>query len=272
VKRITLKRFHSEPRRKRDGWKAWLALILILICVAGIIYLANLPEYQIKNISIEGAIFTKESEVISITQYEISKKYLLLIPASHIWLYPKQAIERKIKSAFSSVTDVSFDVSKKTSNLAIKLTERKQEFIWCQVPMEGDTQKQCFYMDKTGFIFATSPDFEGNAFITFFGEMSNEPLGKNFLPKEQMNNLISFLENLRGLELLPASVAVVSLYDVKITLRGGAILIVALDKPLAEASKNLVIILNSPDFEKASGGIDKLEYLDLRYGTKAFWK
>lgn len=274
MKRINIRRFHSyyPEKRKKSRWKAWLAFVLILMAGGGLVYAANLSEYQIKDISVEGAIFAKEGEVISIARNEISKKYFWLIPASHIWLYPRREIEKNIKSAFSSVIGASFEVSKDTRTLKIKLAERKQEFVLCQSAVEGDAVRHCFYMDKTGFIFAPSPDFEGNAFIIFSGEVSDPPVGKNFLPKEQMSDLVSFLKNLKQLGLLPASVSVLSLYDAKITLLGGTVLILSLDKPLAEVPKNLAIILGSSDFLKASGGINSIEYLDLRYGAKAFWK
>lgn len=281
MKRITLKRFHSEAYYKRKSrWKLWLTLVLIVICIGSVVYATNLPGYQIENVAVEGAVLSNGSAIKQIAEESISGKYIFLIPHAFFWLYPKKAIREQIEVS-PAILAADFNIDKNTQTLKISLAESEAKYLWCLPaparPAGGDEagmseKNTCFYMDERGFIFAPAPALEGNAFLTFTGLAAGDPVGRYFLPDSQMSELLSFIKGIENLGLAPKAINAASISEVRIVLRGGAEIIVSMEKPLSAVLENLKILVSSPDFAEASGGISKIKYIDLRYGAKAFWK
>jgi cell division septal protein FtsQ len=177
-----------------------------------------------------------------------------------------------------SVLEAEVDLDRKTMTLNIDIVERKQEYVWCLSAQAGKTQdedanEECYYMDKDGLVFVPAPEFEGHVFVTFTGLVSpEEPIGKSFLAQADMENLLGFMGKLQSMGLTVASVSASTTRDVRVGLRSGTELIVSLEKPLDTVAKSVDTLMRSPDFKEASGGIESISYIDLRYGSKAFWK
>ena len=280
MKRITLKRFHSEPKRKGGGWKKWLAFALIVISAGFLAYAVNLPGYQIKDVEIEGAVLSDKDMISTIAEESITGRYAFIIPRSFFWLYPKSAIRAEIET-MPSILGADFEVNRDSQTLIIFVKEREQKYLWClpageaglPVGEAGVSDKpKCFYMDGEGFIFTEAPLLEGNVFLTFFSILQNNPVGQYFLPEPQMQELLSFIDSLKALGLSAKAVNAVSLFEIRIMLESGTEIIVSFEEPLQSVLDNLEILVASADFTEASGGVEKLQYIDLRYGAKAFWK
>jgi cell division septal protein FtsQ len=276
MKRRTLRQLAAKvPKEKKKGaWKKWLVLAPLLLLLAAFIYFVNLPKYQIEKVEVKGVLLTNESSIREAVLKEISGDYLFIVPKSYEWLYPRGKIRKKIEM-MPSVLEATLDLDRKTQTLAIEIVERKQEYVWCApwIEGEGSATRQCFYMDKDGLIFTKAPLFEGQVFLTFSGLIDPEsPVGENFLPSKHMADLLEFIGNLRSQGLSVASVNAISTREVHIRLASGTDIIITLEESLETVTKSIKTLLQSDDFKNASGGINALSYIDLRYGSKAFWK
>jgi len=276
MQRRTIKQLLSKvPKEKKKGaWKKWLFLIPVLVLFSAVFYVVNLPQYQITNVMVKGVLLAKESDIKSVTNQELSGSYLFFIPKSFFVFYPKDAIREKVE-AMSSVLSTSLDFEKSSQTLTINIVERKQEYVWCtDDTLDGSAEtKECFYMDKDGLVFIAAPQFEGHVFLMFAGLLDGaDPVGKHFLPAAKMTEVLDFIVKLKTLGLSVASVSAKSEREIHMRLRSGTDLVVSLEKPLSDVVKNISTLIASTDFTTASGGIDKVSYIDLRYGTKAFWK
>jgi cell division septal protein FtsQ len=270
MERRTIKQLVAKlPKQKKKGWwKKWLVLIPLLLILAGVVYVVNLPKYQIEQVKVEGLTLTREADVQSIAQKELSGKYLFVIPRSFVWLFPRSAIREKVE-ALSSVLSASLDLDQSSQTLTINIEERKQEYVWCT----DGAPKDCYYMDKDGLIFIKAPEFEGNVFLTFKGLADqSSPIGTSFLPKDKMTDLLTFIGRLRTLGLPVVSIRATSIRDIHLALSSGTDIIITLESSLEDVARSIETLANSEDFKSASGGISELEYIDLRYGAKAFWK
>jgi cell division septal protein FtsQ len=244
--------------------KVWVFLFLIIVCLVSIVYMLRLPQYQIKSLVVENNLLTQESEIQDIANGFLNSKYFYIIPQSNIWLYPKNKILKKVK-ALPSVADATSSFDKQNLSLHIILTEKKHEYVWCG---EAD----CYYMNRDGYIFAQAPSFEGNVFLVFKGLVSGDPLGKSYLPKKDMSEVIGLITSLTNSGLKVVSVNIVSRNEMRLKLDSKAEMIVSMDDNYSDLLKNIKILSSSPDFINASGGLGKIEYIDMRYGKKAFWK
>ncbi|MES2059679.1 MAG: hypothetical protein V4438_01475 [Patescibacteria group bacterium] len=265
MKNIAIRHFHTPPAtKKKSSWRAWLVFVLILICFGMIVYAVNLPSYQIKSVAVKGAVLTDSEKVKEVAEQNISGRYFFVIPKSFVWAYPKSKIMDQIFEMISvSGVDISVD---QDEILQINIKDRAQKYLWC------GSESDCYYMDEKGIVFAKAPLLEGNIFLKFSGLIQNDPIGQFFLPPDRMQSLVSFVDGLKGLGLYAVAVNAKSSAEIHIILSSGTNLIISLEKPLDSVLSNIKILKASPDFESASGGIEKLEYIDLRYGTKAFWK
>lgn len=276
----TIKKLSARvpKERKKGWWKKWLVLVPLLSALAGLVYFLNLPDYQIRSVVVEGADFSDREFVENSVQELLNQRYLLVVPKSHIWLLPRLGIKSELE-ALPAVLDAKVDIDVKSRTLNIILTERKHEYVWClptgQAGSEVGTsdKNKCFYMDRDALVFAPAPIFEGSAFLRFYGLIDEgNPIGKIYLSREHMVSILEFIKGAESLGLRPVEVDIKNLREVHITLYGGTDLIVSLEGPIDTVASNLKTIIQSTDFKKGSGGIDNLSYLDLRYGTKAYWR
>ena len=259
------KKLIKEKPKSKIHWRFKLYVALAIVCIVGVVYVLRLPEYQVSKVVVEDLVLTKESDITDIADEYLGYSYFYFVPQSNVWLYPKEKILKAVL-ALPSIDDVDLYLDKDTNALHIKIKEKKHEYVWC------DASNICFYMNKDGYIFAPSPTFEGNVFLTFRGLITDEPLGKNFLPKVKMNEVIGFTAELRSIGFNVSSVNIISNREVNIVLDQGAMIIVSIDGSLQDTLKNIKTLIASEDFKNASGGIAKVQYIDMRYGKKAFWR
>jgi cell division septal protein FtsQ len=256
----------ADKKNKKVPKRVWVYLFFIILCIVGVVHVLRLPEYQIRKVIVSGAVLTRESDVRGIAEEYLSYSYFYFIPQSNIWLYPKNKILDSIMS-LSSIDGVDLDLNKRNNVLEINIKERKHEYVWC------DSNNSCFYMDRDGYIFSNAPTFEGNVFLTFRGLIDDNPIGKSFLEKNKMSELLSLITELNSFNLHTSAVNILSYDEVVLTLSTKANIVISINKQLGEALKNIKILINSGDFKAASGGgITNIEQIDMRYGKKAFWK
>lgn len=255
----------TDKKKKKIPIRFWIYLSLLVLCAVGLIYVSRLPQYQVRNVSVSGTLLTREADIMSIAREYLSYNYFYFVPQSNIWLYPKNKILERIR-LLSSVEDVEMDLNKASNELNINIKERKHEYVWC------DEVNICYYMDKNGYVFAGAPTFEGNVFLTFKGQIQDTPLGKYFLPQEKMLELLEFIENLKNIGFSINTINMLSDREVRLILDSKTEIIVSMEKSLHDCFRNIETLVNSADFQNVSGGIEKVQYIDMRYGKKAFWK
>lgn len=258
IKSVKEKKEFKIPKRY------WVYLFLIIMCIVGVIYVLRLPEYQIQNVVVENAVLTPENDIKSIADEYLGYTYFYVVPQSSIWLYPKQKITERVR-VLPSITgaDVFLD---KNNVLHIDVKEKDNKFLWC------DENNSCFYMNEVGYIFAPAPMYEGHVFMVFRGQMTGDVLGKYFLSEDKIHHILNFISQLKEFEIQIGSVEVKTDREVVLTMLSGAKIIVSLEQGLEDTYINIKTLLESKDFIDKSGGLDKIDYVDLRYGKKAFWK
>jgi hypothetical protein len=245
--------------------------VIALLSIVGLsIGLSHMPFLRLNSVVVKGNIGIDAHDVEALVQKNLSGSYAAVYAKSNKFLYPKDTIEADIRSTFPSIEHLSVEAEGHT--LEVTLSERKPAYLWCTGKPETKTTDACYFIDATGYIFSTGPQVSGDAYFTFFGLLSDDnPIGKTFLNETDIKAMTTIKE-----QLAKNDVAVRSLYaDEKGTRE---LMLVHGGKIIFKVDQNLTVLLSSLELLKHKTTLlntdaeKKLEYIDLRFGNKVYYK
>ncbi len=270
----------SPEKQIQHKKKRRMVSVLVLLCLGGfawlIIYIPSLPSLQIKNILVLGNKVLTEEEIKQRVEEELSGKYLRVFPKTNVFLYPQKPIEESLLPAFPRVASVSAHLDTKRV-LTITLTEREPFALWCgreEKSLIQEGQRNCFYLDDTGFAFSQAPSFSGNAYFEFYGkgELSDgDPTGSYFLPLASYRNILKIKKSLEGMDAHSLSAFVGEDNGVLLFESAGYGIRFNLDQNADTLESNMQAVFHSSSWgDTLRSGT--LEYMDFRFGNKVYYK
>lgn len=253
----------KKIKRKRKIFKSIVYFIVALLVAYGLVYLSNLSKFRIKNIKPESDNKILNEEIRKGVSGIIGGKYLKVLPKDNIFLLPKKEIEEYLTKEFPRIKSATVEVEL-PDTLLIKFEERKQEALLCY-------GKECGFLDKNGFVFEKAPYFSGDSYIKFIDEQGSDTslaIGKNIIEASKFEKIIEFI-NLANKEKIVVNKVLIksdSFFHL-ITKEGWSILISDKNEP-SETIDNLTLTLK----EKIKDKRKTLDYIDLRFGNKIYFK
>ncbi|MDP3052079.1 MAG: FtsQ-type POTRA domain-containing protein [bacterium] len=269
-----------QLRRKRRVIKASLILFCVLLFIGIVIAFFNLSKFRIRQISIEGAIGLDQEQLKGETLNFLKGKYLKLFPYDNIFILPEGKLAADLSEIFPLLKEIviSRDFPQKIS---IAVEERKAEALWCagsdsaSIPasststLDSLSKESCAFADDSGFIFQPAPNFSGAIFLKFFDEREQmSGMGKMMTDSSEFKKLSSFAGLLKekGFDVSKIILKDAGIYEVHLK-EGWYILLNDKNEP-DQTFGNLELILDQDIKEKRP----KLDYIDLRFGKKVFYK
>jgi len=266
----------AKRRRRAFVGRAFFAIF----CLAGIwgaIYLlAGLKAITISNLDVSGAVSVPPAQITATAQPFLEGRYFSTVPKANIIFYPKSEIEKKILESFPQINrvDIGFE---NLHSIQIKISERVAEALWCQVELEtaGKTGKEnCFALDNGGFIFAPAPSIGSTtpAFIKFYSDLRmTNPIGQTYTHPEYFQSLLGFAKDLNSLGFQVSAFVERADADFEAKLSTGSRLIFGRSADFSSILSNFKTIVSEPSFGGPEA-LAKIDYIDLRYGNKVFYK
>jgi len=259
-------------RRREKAAKIAAAIFAAFLLFLVAAFLSNLPSVRIASVEIEGVSAIPNEGLNQVISEELDGKYLGLFSKSNILLYPRKELLAKVESAFKRIKSADFHM-KNLTTVILSVEERKPAGFWCHSRGSDPLfSKNCYFLDESGFIFAPAPDFFGTTYLKFYGAVLGEPVGKNFLTPESFGQINLFLSKLSLFKVKPIELSVSGDGDYEIAIEGGGRIIVNPAKDLAVALENLRVLLTQSELSKNQDFPLALDYIDLRYGNKVFYK
>ena len=254
-------------RRKRRWvlikWVSWLAVIFIFLALVVLIF--YIPRFRINSVELSGFESVDQKAALAEVSDIISGRYFYIIPKNNVLFLPKSELENLFKN---NLRIQNFSIQRNlSSKLTITIKERKTWAVWCA--FAGGAVSSCGLSDDEGFVFAPAPSVEGSAILKILDERGGDMIGKTFISKndlELINNVINrlpqkFNERVSAIEIKKGPIY-------HLDLKSGWYLI--LDSEIKNsdiAFENLALTLNTLKEKK-----DNLEYVDLRFEGKVFYK
>lgn len=230
-----------------------------------IFFLFFIPQLRINNIAIAGAdgkaAKDLENEIKSILQ----NKYYYIIPKDHLFFYPRDEIEALLEKKFRVQ---KFGIDKDyPSALKISISEREPWALWCSAENQG----KCLLIDRDGFAFENAPLTAGTAVLKIIDARNSNPLGKNILPEGDFSLLRFFIEEIpKNIDEKISSVNIkASGKGFLIYFKTGWYAFIDNETDKDKAIQNVNLALNNSEIKDKRS---KLEYIDLRFEDKVFYK
>ncbi len=272
----------KKKRKRSVHMKIFLFTFLVLVLSSAFIYITRSSKLNISKIEVIGNKVIDAESIQSIAEEKLSGKYLWLIPKTNLMFYPKDSIKKELEDRYKRLKDVNLNV-KGGSTLEISMSEREGKYTWCReslleevAPADGE----CFFMDESGYIFDTAPYFSGEIYFRFLGPLlpGAVPPGSTFIP-EIFPNIVEFIANLKSLGINASSLYVkdeeemeIYLSSTKSTLESPKI-IFKKNADFENLAENLQAALSTePLSSKFKNSYSSLEYIDLRFGNRVYYK
>ncbi|PIR57939.1 MAG: hypothetical protein COU71_01310 [Parcubacteria group bacterium CG10_big_fil_rev_8_21_14_0_10_38_31] len=254
-------------KRKRLTLKLSLYLLAIICLFSVFVSFFYIPKFKIKEIEINGISSDNKDKLSNKFSVVMVDKYLGIFPYNNIFIFPEGKLKADVLSEYPDIKEIDFK-NFFPGKVLTTASERDLFAVWCF--KEGD----CSFVDEDGFIFKSAPVFYGNIFLKFFDERrgsSSDGLdkGKQALDKNDFDKLVDFINFTASKNILIYKIFIrdEGVYDLE-TILGWHILLNKENNP-EEAFQNLRIILDSQIKEDY---VDKIGYIDLRFGNKIFYK
>ena len=264
MRRRDILRVSGRIKKRRIIIRIILLFLIFVIVIAGITSFFYIPKLKIQKISIKSYSEKVDKDELSkyISNY-LDKKYLGIFPLGNFFLFPKNKAKRDILKDFSYIKEIILNKDfPGTINLEIK--ERKPEAILCY-------ENDCSFLDEDSFIFQKAPFFSGSAIVKFRDEKSGSnmlSLGDKLLDSNQFKNLIKFKDLLK-LEKIEVNEIILKDENIyNIVTSDNWRIIINNENEAEDTFLNLKTIISS----KIKDKMKKLEYIDLRFGNKVFYK
>jgi cell division septal protein FtsQ len=216
----------------------------------------------ISEVRVEGEKVVEEDDVRQVALANIEGSVWGIFPKKNFLFIPTDRIALEAEALSPRIGDVLVKRSD-LKTLEITIEERKPYIMVCHI--EG-----CFYADRTGFVFEEVPESIQRKLYVPYEYQGEVVLGSSPVSKDRIHAGETMRRFLKGRGIMLESVIVFDDHFEAVLPSGGKIIFDSRD--IEEAMNNFSSILESEDLEEVDFSLNSLEYIDLRYGDKVFWK
>lgn len=300
---------HSREGRERAR-KLFLIRSIVTLVLFGCLFIASLwlsylPELRVGPLSLAGSSALGEDALRFYVEKEIGEKYFGLFPKTNIALYPRRALEEGLLDSFPNLLSASVSLGEDYV-LEVVVLERDPAYLWCteaepsrteeiektvpekaisraeELPVSGNGT--CYFLDAEGVIFGKAPQFSPNVYFELWGTPEGErersgnkkefPEGFYLLSHGKWSQLIALKDNLNGLGIEAIRGNIREEGDREFILENGVKIFWNSSEGIDMLLQNLNSALDALVLKKdyLIKKYSPLEYLDLRFGKKVFYK
>ncbi len=268
------RREFSRRKTKLLTIKLTIGLSIVILLGALLSWGSQNEKSLIKGVKIEGNETISAEEVLKIAENKISGKYIFLFPKNNIFIYPGSAIALEILDNMKKVKTVETKIGD-GNILSVKIYERNPSYIWCPdelSPKDTTSDNQCYFLDEQGFSFSEAPRFSGPVFFEIYASstIGNDFIGKYPFESELFKKLVLFKNALTEINLPATGLIRMKDGDFKFILKAGGAVLINEKNDINISLRNIVSAKKA--LEDSGKNIDSIEYIDLRFGNKVFFK
>lgn len=268
-RRLTLR----ERRRRTRLIITLVSFTLVIGLGFGLSRLSFSPAVTLSSIQVKGSSLVSSDEVLALVKAQTASAYLGVFSKNNFLLFPRTAIEQKITATYKTVASAAVSFTG-LHTATVALEERVPAALWCDGAPAAP--RDCFYMDKTGYIFEQAPEFNGAVYVSYFGmipsEKVNDPTGLQFLSPSDFQKLADFVSSVGRFGVQPVAVSLEQNGDGTLRLLSGSSILFSRALDYGQTLENLNSIINAEQIAVHGKFLTSFDYINVRFGTKAFFK
>lgn len=280
------RKFRTEQARARERTRILVRTILAGIGVVGLIVSAlwglSSESMRISSVTVSTDGDVRPDDIGAAVERAFAGTHALFIPNDSILFTGVDAVRKEILTSFPRIATVDF-ARVGLTGLTATVHERVPAALWCgdvvpeiayksskeQSEAHDEAWGTCFLMDGDGYLYAKSPTYSGNVFMRYYGPLNEaSPIGQNFITHDEFASWQSFFRDLAHDGLVVRALLIVDERDCELYLDNGLRVLVPRTEPLSSLRDRLTSLMA----ERAIDTNKNIEYVDMRFGGKAFVK
>jgi len=254
-------------RTRRRRVQALMALgVFLALGAAGyaISYVSYLPQFNISTVTVAGTKDLPSRLIQAYIETLLNDGSNALFSKTTILSYGPTHLEKKTEQYFLRTKDVAVTRNSLLANaITVTVRERIPYATWCG--SVGD----CYLLDETGFLFApvasTTPPIEP---YVFYGGIQGNPLGQQYI-SAHFPGVVALLRLLGQAGFRAHAFTMVSDKDFTVSFVDGFSMRASFGQDASTLTQNLSLVMGA---EPLKGKASKLEYVDLRFGDRVYYK
>ncbi|MFH1978797.1 MAG: FtsQ-type POTRA domain-containing protein [Patescibacteria group bacterium] len=258
----------SNKRLKRKKFFRGVFLVFLFSCFLAtglIVGLFQMEKFKIKNIMIKGNHVLVEEDLRNEIKKSLSSKSFNIIPKNRIFYFSKENLTANLFLGFSRLKNVIVE-REYPDSLIVFVEERKPVAVLCN-------EDGGFFVDENGLVFESSALFSPGVFLRIIDDRESKlAVGQFLLDSNLFKELIIFKKRLDQVseieELRFKKDGVFEFHTKKDNGESGWYLVVTQENDLDLIYNNFASFFE----EIAKDQSQDLEYVDMRFGNKIFFK
>ena len=245
-----------------------LAVLLGFLISGALVYLARLDRLRVDQVELHGLVQLRDAAVASAVREAVGGTTWGFVPRDHFFLVSGEAIEHRLRGEFPQIRKI--DVNKRfPDRLIATIEERMLWGVYCVGELPRVAARPCSYLDENGTAYEELAYFEGWLLPVIYGAAAPE-IGAAAVSRAT----IEFFEQARqaladvGAYPLGLVLSTSTPTDGALRLAEGWQLLVVMDRPIPSWFDALETLLAA----EIGARRQELEYIDLRFGNKVFYK
>lgn len=239
-----------------------LALFGLKMFLIGGIYLLRLPYWQVEKIEVGGLEVIDYQDIKTRVDEFLSRKILFLLPQSSFLLLDSRRLAAILQREFPRIESL---LVKKIfpDSLVVFLKERELFGVFCN---DG-----CVYIDKQGFAYDFAPSSFGSLLVKIKSDAAEVHVGTTLLEQNLMDDFILLsaeLEKAAGVRPVAYEFLSKVSSEIKVETSEGFKIFFKRSGNFNNSFGVLKTVLEQEIKNKRP----QLEYIDLRFGNKVFYK
>jgi hypothetical protein len=255
----------GHRRRKHLLYKGLLWFFVVVVFVGLLAFWSNNSWFKVEEISVSGNTSISDVDVKDVVSRALSEKYLGIFSKNNYLFAPTSNIEKSISYNIKRVESarVRFVGLRK---IEVNIKERLEYALWCKG--KPAIPEDCYFLDKTGYIFDSAPNFSGNLYIKYYGLIAGEPVGQNYFDEKTFIDISDFLNAVDKMGFAPDSFLAVNGEEYEVGLSLGGKIALNNKDGLGEELRRLQSLVTDGIIKTDNEFLGKLNHIDLRYGNK----
>ncbi len=269
------KRQFGDPKKSRKLWIIGGVGVVIFL-IAGAVLMVRTESFRVSTISVMGIDSLHEDDVRRSLRASMAGSYFGVVPYAFLLATPTGLRADKLKHDFLLIAEVNI-AKEFPRTLSVTVKERTLFGIMCNdkvdeaVALQEGKQTQCVYVDSTGFAYQQAPQTNGLLITKISTDMPDITVGTQVIDKGMMQRIVDVsrkIPSVIGTPIVGYEFLSAIAHEVRVMTRRGFSLMIERDNNL----DNTIYVLKTVLEKEIGSKRDMLDYIDLRFGNKVFYK